>query len=392
MLDKQTNSNEFELSWIISEIDIYKIEELLLNNEINDITKLEKSLINMLNKWLNIQNQRMYVSVTNILNNLDMIKLCKFSDIKAINWYSLFTMWYEFSMKLEEGYMKIFPSTMFTWFWIFNPTQLWYIYDGKFHSKLDNSIWDNINNNNQFSFSNEGNQELLNSQNQELIRINEELRREQDVLLTQREQGRIQIQVLQNQIDSQVSISNLENISTQCDNLDTDTVSVVENETDPVLIEDDIVIQDNTDIQNQEDIMPQSDNLDAVVSVDNLYTASIEVSEGNIVSQDSSDTDGGSTDNNEWVPELNKPESYTVESWDTLWKIVKEKYGLTSNRDIANCINKLVKYNVDNEDKRDIEDDNTPDGIFWDKIYVWQKILLANELIFRKQIFKRKKT
>jgi hypothetical protein len=51
-------------------------------------------------------------------------------------------------------------------------------------------------------------------------------------------------------------------------------------------------------------------------------------------------------------------------------------------------VNKLVKYNIEhNTDNRNIAEDNTPDGIFWDKIYVGQKIILAKELTFRKQIF-----
>lgn len=75
---------------------------------------------------------------------------------------------------------------------------------------------------------------------------------------------------------------------------------------------------------------------------------------------------------------------YIVKSWDNLWNIIKKYYGLTSNRDIANYVNKLVKYNLaHNTDNRNIADDNTPDGIFGDKIYVGQKIILAKELTFR---------
>ena len=92
--------------------------------------------------------------------------------------------------------------------------------------------------------------------------------------------------------------------------------------------------------------------------------------------------------------EDNKPENkeYIVQKWDTLWDLVKTHYSLTSNRDIANCVNKLVKYNIENNtDNRNIAEDNTPDWIFWDKIYVWQKILLAWELKFRDQVFSLKK-
>jgi hypothetical protein len=84
---------------------------------------------------------------------------------------------------------------------------------------------------------------------------------------------------------------------------------------------------------------------------------------------------------------ITEDQEYIVKNWDTLWQIVKMHYWLTSNRDIANCVNKLVKYNIENNNAWKLAEDNTPDGIFWDKIYVWQKILLAKELVFRNQKF-----
>lgn len=345
MLDKQTNHDKFELSWKISEIDIYKIEELLLNNEINDTKKLEKSLINMLNKWLNIQNERMYISMNRILNNLGLIKLCNFSEIKAVNWYSLFTMWYEFSIKLEDDYIRIFPSTILTGFWIFNPTQLWYIYDGKFYGKLNNNISDNIINNNQFNFNNQGTQNLLNTQNQELITINEELRREQEELLEQREQDRIQILDLQNQVNTQ-----------QCP-----IGEQVEEEGD--------IVEDVWEITV----------VDEVVENDTHPNNQIEWDTNLVVVQPIVNT----PDIQETIPQ---DKDYIVKSGDNLWSIVKKYYWLMSNRDIANYVNKLVKYNITyNKDSRNIADDNTPDGIFWDKIYIGQKIILAKELTFNKK-------
>jgi len=54
-------------------------------------------------------------------------------------------------------------------------------------------------------------------------------------------------------------------------------------------------------------------------------------------------------------------EDYKIEKGDTLWKIVKEKYNLTDNRDIANAINALVRYNSNiKKMKTDIA---PPDGI-----------------------------
>ncbi len=86
-----------------------------------------------------------------------------------------------------------------------------------------------------------------------------------------------------------------------------------------------------------------------------------------------------------------KNQEYIVKSWDTLWDLVKKNYGLSSNRDIANCVNKLVKFNIENNNSWELSTDNTPDGIFGDKIFVNQKILFAWELIFRDQIFTLKK-
>jgi hypothetical protein len=47
------------------------------------------------------------------------------------------------------------------------------------------------------------NQELLNSQNEELMQINEELRETQQNLLNQVEQNRLEIEDLRNQLDQQ---------------------------------------------------------------------------------------------------------------------------------------------------------------------------------------------
>lgn len=71
-------------------------------------------------------------------------------------------------------------------------------------------------------------------------------------------------------------------------------------------------------------------------------------------------------------------ENYIVKKWDSLWKIVKEKYGLTDNRDIANAINSLVIYNKNiKKIKTDIA---PPDGIRWDIIIEGKTIKIPHKL------------
>lgn len=68
--------------------------------------------------------------------------------------------------------------------------------------------------------------------------------------------------------------------------------------------------------------------------------------------------------------EVIEDEIYKIQKGDTLWKIVKDKYWLTDNRDIANTINSLVRYN--SNIKKMKTDVAPPDGIKWDLIIVWK--------------------
>mgnify|MGYP001766199763 CR=1 FL=1 len=83
-------------------------------------------------------------------------------------------------------------------------------------------------------------------------------------------------------------------------------------------------------------------------------------------------------------------EPYKIQKGDTLWKIVKEKYGLTDNRDIANTINSLVRYN--SSIKKLKTDVAPPDGIRWDLIIVWKNIILPWELKVLWKSIKKSKT
>ncbi|MDD2907701.1 MAG: hypothetical protein PHH98_03610 [Candidatus Gracilibacteria bacterium] len=81
-------------------------------------------------------------------------------------------------------------------------------------------------------------------------------------------------------------------------------------------------------------------------------------------------------------------ENYTVEKGDNLWKIVKRKYGLTDNHEIANAINALVKHNSSHKKiKTDIA---PPDGIKGDLIIKGKNIKLPNILkVLGKEIQKK---
>lgn len=72
---------------------------------------------------------------------------------------------------------------------------------------------------------------------------------------------------------------------------------------------------------------------------------------------------------------------YTVRKWDTLWNIAKTFYPHTDNRELANIINALVRYNKVQSKLNAL--DNKPtwwDWIKWDTIIIWKTILIPTEL------------
>lgn len=78
--------------------------------------------------------------------------------------------------------------------------------------------------------------------------------------------------------------------------------------------------------------------------------------------------------------EVVEDEIYKIQKGDTLWKIIKEKYDITNNRDIANAVNVLVKFN---KNVNSLKNDDNPegwDGIKWDKIIIWKTIKLPPKL------------
>ena len=88
--------------------------------------------------------------------------------------------------------------------------------------------------------------------------------------------------------------------------------------------------------------------------------------------------------------EVVEDEIYKIQKGDTLWKIVKDKYWLTDNRDIANTVNSLVRYN--SNIKKMKTDVAPPDGIKWDLIIVWKTIILPWELKVLWKNIKKSKT
>lgn len=79
-------------------------------------------------------------------------------------------------------------------------------------------------------------------------------------------------------------------------------------------------------------------------------------------------------------------EDYKIQKGDTLWKIVKERYWLDNNRDIANTINALVRYNK-NIKKTDV---TPPDGIRWDIIIEGKTIKIPHKLKVMWKNYERK--
>ncbi|MDD3145155.1 MAG: hypothetical protein PHV23_03500 [Candidatus Gracilibacteria bacterium] len=78
--------------------------------------------------------------------------------------------------------------------------------------------------------------------------------------------------------------------------------------------------------------------------------------------------------------EIVEDEPYIIQKKDTLWKIVKEKYGLTKNRDIANAVNALVEYNKNVKSLKNDDNPDGGDGIKGDKIIIGKIIKLPPKL------------
>lgn len=304
---------------------IDNLNNLYVNMKEEDKNYFKDEIINILSRGYNIFDKNHYDSLNSLFETLKLPLMCDFDDINnMIDGPNFLNLGYKFTLKLDNNTINIYPATALTFI---DPRQAWYIRNWKYYENMiltkSEDVSDNISPYYNYNINNcvTDNQELLNSQNEELMQINEELRETQQNLLEQVEQNRLEIQDLRNQLDQH-----------NC--------------------EDEWLIWYNI----------------------------VDIEESNQINQNINDS--------EREVENNTDKSYTVKSWDTLWQIVKQQYGLSSNRDIANCVNKLVKYNIAQNNAWKLAEDNTPDGIFWDKIYVGQKIMLADELTFRKQVFK----
>jgi hypothetical protein len=74
---------------------------------------------------------------------------------------------------------------------------------------------------------------------------------------------------------------------------------------------------------------------------------------------------------------------YEVQEGDTLWDITKEQFWITDDTEIANKIIKISKVNMMNDtikkDSLSIVDWKLlqqPDGIPWDLIFAWERIVI----------------
>lgn len=74
---------------------------------------------------------------------------------------------------------------------------------------------------------------------------------------------------------------------------------------------------------------------------------------------------------------------YEVKEWDTLWDVIKTEFGITDSSEIANQIIQITKINTFNntlkKDSLSVIDWKTliqKDGIPWDLIIPWEKLIL----------------
>ncbi len=74
------------------------------------------------------------------------------------------------------------------------------------------------------------------------------------------------------------------------------------------------------------------------------------------------------------------PKNYEVKKGETLWKIVKNHYKIKDNTKIAKMVNFVVDSQKDSKMAKRLWKDENPknfrDGIKWDKLWVWDKIVL----------------
>ncbi len=80
-------------------------------------------------------------------------------------------------------------------------------------------------------------------------------------------------------------------------------------------------------------------------------------------------------------------QEYKIKHWDTLRNIVKKHYWLKNHKQIANYINTVVAYNLQNNHAKYLTIDNVPkwwDFIRWDVLKVNKKIYLPSHEYFEK--------
>lgn len=72
---------------------------------------------------------------------------------------------------------------------------------------------------------------------------------------------------------------------------------------------------------------------------------------------------------------------YTIQKWDTLWNIAKTFFPHENNRELANIVNRIAKYNEKIQNRKGANEEiPPPDWIKWDKIYVGKVLHIPPQL------------
>lgn len=74
--------------------------------------------------------------------------------------------------------------------------------------------------------------------------------------------------------------------------------------------------------------------------------------------------------------ETSKCTSYEVKKWDTLWKIIREQYGVSDFTDIANILYKITQFNQKNNSWENKVDFSKPDDL-----KISQQLLLPDNIV-----------
>lgn len=369
----------------------YILEEPLNKDQNNLGNYYDEFIISTFEKGVNIYGKDSYDNAKAVLAKKG-VYLCDYLDInvrgETISQNLDFDSTnYEFSLTYykEEKIVYLYPFANGPF-----ASSFWYIKDGKFHARVSFVQMDKSSNNTDFFARNNIENKLNN--NDSIIDIEEETEIDWDQTLdTQIEE----LRKLKDDIAKWIWIS--------VKNIDTNNIKkqiAIETYWDMFdwvnqHINEEEVISEKVNTAPKEielwDVQKEVTEKPWEGKEDNEYK-DLQPDQGNIVK--SKWTNWSEFSNNKGLQQkemevIERELIYEVQKWDNLWNIAKKYCNLPSNRDIANVVNKIVKYNIDNDNAYKLCIDIEKDGIKWDRIYPWQNIILPPEIIFRKQIFQR---